>query len=124
MKHISTTRAKEEIKDVRGLGARQSALLFTAARYLPLLLAVSLFYTIVVTTVDTHPNLKSTANCIICKFTQNLSCGNDAGVFLLLSAPEYLQTKYVAECLLSFSKISPSTVGSRAPPFSSPSVEV
>jgi hypothetical protein len=63
-----------------------------------------LFYTIVVTAVDIHHELKGSANCIICKFSQNLSCGDGAAASLFLPAPERLQTALVTECLSFYEK--------------------
>jgi hypothetical protein len=102
---------------------RTAIVLLRAAKYLPLFLAVFLFYTIVVTAVDIHHELKGSANCIICKFSQNLSCGDGAAASLFLPAPERLQTALVTECLSFYSKIFQSPVSSRAPPFPLPSVE-
>lgn len=97
--------------------------LSAAARHLPLLFAVFMFYSVIATTCDTHPNLKLKAACLICKFCQNLSCGDDAAAAQPLPAPEPLQKTLVAECSSVTSKISLSPVGSRSPPFPLSSVE-
>ena len=99
-----------------------AVVLVRVAKYLPLLFAASLIYTIIVTAFDIHPDLRRAANCIICKLTENLSCGGDAAASSLLPAPELLQTALVTDCLSLFSKISLSPIGGRSPP-APPSVQ-
>lgn len=100
-----------------------SIVLLATAKILPLLLAVTLFYTAIVTTIDIHQGVRSRANCLICKFTQNLSCGNDAGSSSLTSEPELQKTALFTDSSSFIPKAALSTVGSRSPPLTAPSVE-
>jgi hypothetical protein len=93
-----------------------------AVRHLFLLLALFLFYTIVVAAVDIHYNLKNTTDCIICKFIKNLSCGSTAAASTVISAPEHLQTAPVNVDSSILSKTTIAPTGSRAPPFPPPVV--
>jgi hypothetical protein len=93
------------------------------AKYIPLILAVSLLYTVIITTVDVHRGMKSSANCIICKFTHNLSCGSGHAAASFLSAPECVQTTIFNDYVSHYSRISLSPIGSRSPPSSTSAVE-
>ncbi len=104
------------------VGKHTAVVLVRVAKYLPLLLAVVLFYSIIGTALDIHPSLQRATDCIICQFTDNLSCGDDAAASSLLPSPELLQTALVTDCLSFFSKISLPPIGGRAPPALPPSI--
>ena len=98
--------------------------LLRAAGFLPLLLAIFLFGTIIAAAIDIHDNQKSTATCVICKFVKNLSCGSDAAASTAMPASEHPQTAPVNVDSSILSKTTSAPPGSRSPLSSSSSSKI
>lgn len=99
-----------------GLRKHAAMVLLPAVRYLLLGLVVVLCYSIVGAALDIHPNLQRTADCVLCKFTQNLSSAEGSAQHSLLPVPALLRPM-PATCCSSFSgtTVLP-CFGSRSPP--------
>lgn len=85
------------------------------ARLLPLPVVLLLLYSIVLASLDSHPNTSFKGKCILCQLNHDLSSTKEAKSFLL-QPPVCLLTIFVHDDVLSPCGAPVSRVGSRAPP--------
>ena len=88
-------------------------------KYLPLLLAVLIIYSICAVALHCHEDLKSRVDCAICKFADDLSSGDNAAPHL--PAIAYIAHSFCLEASIWFLAMPTAAVAGRAPPVFVPS---
>jgi hypothetical protein len=122
MQHQQPAKRVERQATVKELAFGYRAPLRTAAKIVLFFAAAFLCYSLILASTDKH-RLKSSANCRVCQFTQNLYCGDDAENSVVLEVPAHHGMVPVTPHLLHFSKSLRSSSGSRSPPYLLPAAE-
>jgi hypothetical protein len=95
---------------------KKTNLKISIIKYLPLLLIILILYSILVTSLHHHADLKAHAECVLCKFAKDISCGDKIEPFSLI-APVFLTMGFVSERVEHFYRILIFLKNTRSPPF-------
>jgi hypothetical protein len=100
---------------------RLRAIVLATTKAITPLVAGFLFYSIILAATDNYHRLQSSVNCLICKFTQNLSGGDETVASVVVEVPMRDETAELHQYLAILGRIPLSPTGSRAPPYLLPS---